>query len=290
MNETPHASSKLTAIAGTLAVLLIVLVALFILRDRMRAEIRESTREQTIAQEKLSTQLDTLKRSVDDLARAEKPSDESLASMDTKMADVNNTVAALSRRLEAMEIKTSEGKSEPLPVATPPAAALPIAPNVVTAPTSTFTTLALVALSGKPYAAQLDAWEKAAAPDAKKSAILRAFAQSGIPSESEILRQCRNALDNRATEPATVDDVSMVGKINTHLAGLVSIKKSDPLTNDAYGTVRTALERADIARVIEAIERLDEPSRVPLDAWLKTAKARAEVLGVLSTANAESSL
>ena len=290
MNETPHGSSRITAIACALAVLLVMLVALFMLRDRLRAEMHASVREQSLAQEKLGDQLDRLKTSVDTLATAAQPSNESLAAMDSKLVAMDSTLADLNARLEAIEKKPAEAKPEPLPVAVTPPPAPPAVPAAQTASASSFTTLALMALSGKPYAAELEAWEKTAAPDAKTSATLRAFASSGIPSETDLLRELRRTLDTLARQPSAVDDVSMVGKINTHLAGLVSIKKSGADKNDAYSTIWAALEKADIARLIESVERLDEPTRAPLEAWLKTANARADTLAIFAPTNPQSGL
>ena len=289
MNETPHGASKVTAIACALAVLLVMLVALFMLRDRLRAEMHETTRAQSSAQEKLSAQLDTLKASVDALAVSTPPAGESQTALEAKLVAMEVTMDALAARLEAMEKKPLEVKPESLPVVITPAPAQQAATVSQGTPTNLFTRLALVALSGKPYAAELDAWEKTAALDAKTLATLRAFAQSGIPSDAEIIRQLRTMLDTPTREASGVDDVSMVGKINTHLAGLVSIKKSGTDKNDAYMAVRAALEQADIARLIASVEQLDEPARAPLNAWLSTAKTRADALSIVTSAHHESS-
>lgn len=219
MNETPHGSSKLIAIASVLAVLLVMVVALFILRDHMREQIAASGQEQSRMVEKLATELQAVKSSLESLASTTQPTSESLTAFDAKLTQLSTTLDTMNTRLEALEKKPAEVKAEPLPVVVTPGAPSPSIPTAQGPASQAFTNLALMALSGKPYAPELDAWEKATSPDATTVSTLRSFAQSGIPSETEVIRELRRTLDTLKAQPATVDDVSMVGKINTHLAG-----------------------------------------------------------------------
>jgi hypothetical protein len=273
----------------TLCLALIALVAAcllpFLMRDRVRAEIRETARSITSEQEKLTAKVDGLKVSLDSLSNKAAPDTESIAELKRVVAETSTMIEVLGTRLDEAEKKATEKKPEPVAVAPTvpaPSALIEVSPTPSTAVRDA---LKLAVLRGDVYATELAVWEKANPSRAASLDALRVFAASGIPTEAGLIRDLRAALPAISTA-TTAEDVSLVGKINTHMAGLVSIKKK-AVDNDAYAPLRRELERADLPTLIRSVEQLDSTSRAPLAAWLKTATARADALSALATLDAK---
>lgn len=273
----------------TLSLALIALAAAcllpFLMRDRLRAEIRETARAITSEQEKLATKIDELKASLDSLSNKATPDTESIAELKRTVAETSTMIEVLGARLDEAEKKASEKKPESLGVT--PAVPAPSA-LIEASPTSSSAVrdaLKLAVLRGDAYATELAVWENANPSRTASLDALRVFAASGIPTEAALIRDLRAALP-ASQAPAAAEDVSLVGKINTHMAGLVSIKKK-AADNDAYAALRRELERADLETLIRTVEQLDSTSRAPLTAWLKTATARAESLTTLNALDAK---
>lgn len=273
----------------TLSLALIALVAAcllpFLMRDRLRAEMREATRSITSEQEKLTAKMDGLKASLESLNNKAAPDTESIAELKRVVAETSTMIEVLGARVDEAEKKASEKKPEPVAVAPTVSAPAPAAEVTATPVTSALSGLKLAIVQGNAYAAELSAWEKAHPASAASLDALRIFAASGIPSEASLIRDLRAALPATST-PTTTEDVSLVGKINTHMAGLVSIKKK-AAENDAYAAIRRELDRANLETLIRAVEQLDSTSRAPLAAWLKTATARTDALSALAALDAK---
>lgn len=273
----------------TLSLALIALVAAcllpFLMRDRVRAEMREATRTLASEQEKLTTKIDGLKASLESLSNKAAPDAESIAELKRAVAETSTMIEVLGARVDEAEKKANEKKPEPLAAAP----AVPALTPAVEAPSNPATgllnALKFAVLRGDAYATELAAWEKINPAASNTLDALRMFAPSGIPTEASLIRDLRAALPTIAT-PTTAEDVSLVGKINTHMAGLVSIKKK-AADNDAYAPLRRELDRANLETLIRTVEQLDSTARAPFAAWLKTATARAEALSVLNALDAK---
>lgn len=273
----------------TLSLALIALVAAcllpFLMRDRMRAEMREATRTLISEQEKLTAKIDGLKASLDSLSNKAAPDAESIAELKRAVAETSTMIEVLGARVDEAEKKANEKKPEPLAAAPAVPAPTPAAEVPSNPATGLLNALKLAVLRGDAYATELAVWEKAHPASAASLDALRVFAADGIPTEASLIRDLRAALPTTAT-PTTAEDVSLVGKINTHMAGLVSIKKK-AADNDAYAPLRRELDRANLETLIRTVEQLDSTARAPLGAWLKTATARAEALSVLNALDAK---
>lgn len=288
MSESPHGKSTLTLLVITLTVLLLLLVGLFVVRTRLNAQLQSNATAQDAALEKLATRITGIETRVEELSRNASPD---AAATNETLVDAQKSLEAVTARLDALE-KTIGDTRPALTVAVAPPAAPAQAAPIPTATASTspavltpWNALKLAALGGQPYASALDAWASTRKPT-QETDVLRSFAQSGIPTEGALLQQLDTALDHASKRSPTVDDVSLVGKINTHLAGLVSIKKSD--TADVYAALRRARTRGDIGMVMREVDQLDASARAPLADWFAAAQSRQQLLALLNAPEPES--
>ena len=270
MTESPPSTTSLAsrwwpAIICSLVVALAVVAYAYQMHGELLAEIKATSNKQSDERSKLSARVDALQSSLATVSGQPKVDTEALSGQFTEM---NSKLSTLGDR-----IATLEKKPEPAPAA--PAPAPPAAP----AAANDSAALKLVATSGKPFTVELAAWQKAHPKvDAQTTAPLAVTAQSGIPSEAEMNGRLRTALDE-AAHNKKIDDVSLIGKINTHLSGLVSITK----TADAgpYEKLRAEVMREDIATLTSDVERLKDADRKPLEDWLTIAHARRDALAAL---------
>lgn len=293
--ETPATAKQPSpwGIAITCSVLVLVLAAggMLAMRDRLLADVGGELATQTTAREKLASQISTLQSSVDGLANQPKADGESLAAVDTKITELSTRIDALSARVDELvkaPAPTPQTLATPVvaePVTPPPAAVAPaaLAPDVMGATNAT--TLKLAVLSGKPFASELATWSKQHPEAAKQTYALASVAETGLMSESDLNRKLRAALDD-VTSSKKVDDTSLAGKLNTHLAGLISIKKAGQV--NVYDSLRKNVLRDDITTLTLAVEALDDASRKPLEPWLAEAHARRDALEALAKLDAGS--
>ncbi len=296
-SETPPIAKppSVWGVALTTSALVLLLVAggAFTLVDRLQVEAQTEAATQTTAREKLAAQLSSLQSSVDALGSQPKADNETLAAIDTKIADISTKLDALAIRVEELEKKPEPAPqaaiAAPAPVAASPATPAPaVAPTAAAADeigTTNITTLKLAVLSGKPFAAELAAWAKKHPEAAKQTFTLASIAETGLMSESDLNRKLRAALDDVGASKK-VDDTSLAGKLNTHLAGLVSIKKAGEV--GVYDGLRKNVLRDDIASLTRQVEELDDAARKPLETWLSEAHTRRDALDALAKLDAGS--
>jgi hypothetical protein len=272
-------------IALTCSALVVVLAAggMLAMYDRMVADAQMQDATQTSAREKLTAQLGRLQSTVDALSSQPAPDGQALATLDAKITDLSSTLDALSARVDALS--QQQHPEPPQAVAPVAPAAPPMAPAADAAGAPTITTLKLAVLSGKPFAAELAAWAQHHPEAEKQTFALASIAESGLASESDLNRKLRAALDN-ATSSKTIDDTSIAGKLNTHLAGLIRIKKTGEV--HAYDALRKNVLRDDIATLTRAVAALDDTARAPLEPWLLEARTRRDALEALDKLDAGS--
>lgn len=259
-------------LAASLLVVATVAGGFFTLHDRMLAQTAEQANEQNAAREKLAARIDSLQDSLTTISNKPAAEPEQLNTLDARLADVTSKLDALNARLDAVEKKLDEKKADPAPMAPAPLAAA----------NSDLAALKLAALSGKPFSFALAAFAKAHPEAQKQIAALTPVAESGIPSEAELNRQLRDVLDGLNSAP-TVDSESTIGKINSHLSGLVSIRKVTE--NGPYAALKRDVLREDIISLTRKVEALDDQTRMPLENWLKLAVARRNALAALDAMN-----
>jgi uncharacterized coiled-coil protein SlyX len=307
-DETPNAkpiSPWTIALVCSALVLLVAAGGAFSLRDKLLSKVSEDIKAEQSTREKLAARIDTLQSTLDALSNQPKTDSETLGALNTQLAETSSKLDILTSRVDGLEKQLDGFKPTvvpappafaPTPPPMPPAAtpaptpALPEAAPVSAVPPiaghAELTTLKLAALSGKPFASELVAWTKLNPEHEKKVSVLTEFAANGIISEVDLTRKLREALDTQS-QTITVDDTSVAGKINTHLKGLVRIKKAnsaDPLTE-----LRKAVLRDDAETLTRGVERLNDADRAPLEAWLKQARARRAALDEVSKLSTETS-
>ena len=234
--------------------------------NTLLATVKANAVTDTTERNKISARLDAAQGSLEALSSQPKPDTDALNS---QLKDANSKIEALNDRLVALEKKPAAAPASP----TPPAV-------TESAPSADSAALRLAAMSGKPFSAELAAWQKHHAnADPKILAPLMAQSQTGIPSEAVMNSRLREALDEAAHTKKT-DDVSLIGKINTHLAGLVSIKKT--ADSGPYAKLRSDVMRDDIDTLTASVEKLSEDERKPLEPWLAAAHSRHDALVALA--------
>jgi hypothetical protein len=289
--ETPQAKqSSQWIVAATCAALVLLVTAggMFAMRDRLLAEAREEAEAQTAAREKLAARVDTIQTSLDSFNNAPKADAEALGAIDAKLVELNATLESITARQDTLDKKLEEMKAVPVPAPvafapTPPAAAptaqLAASPATLAVPDATLTELKLVALSGKPFAAELEAWLKAHPERAADAVPLQSIAEKGIVAEADLAKRLRDTLETISPSTSKAEDTSLIGKINTHMNGLVSIKKAGAA--DPYVNLRKAALSESLDTLVREAERLSEDKRAPLDSWLSDAKGRIKAVATL---------
>lgn len=282
--ETPQAKqSSQWIVAATCAALVLLVTAggMFAMRDRLLAEARMEAEAQTAAREKLSARIDALKTSLDTLANAPKADEALQTALEEKITTLNTNFESLASRQDALEKKLEEMK----PVAVPaPAANAPTPPTntptlpATTTPDTALSELKLVALNGKPFAVELEAWMKAHPEKAAHAISLQSIAEKGIPSEADLAKRLRDTLDSLSSTTPKTEDTSLIGKINTHMNGLVSIKKA---AADPYAELRKTSLSAPLDNLVQQVENLKSEHRLPLERWLSDARSRAQAIATL---------
>lgn len=266
--HAPHAR-WMPAILSSVIVGLAVAGGICALGDKTIADVKSAITKEADERSKLAARVDALQSGIETISGQPKADADAI---NNQLNDANSKLAALNDRLT-----TLEKKPEPAPVIIPAPAAVHVDDSAA---------LKLAATSGKPFASELAAWQKLhPKTDPQRIAPLTATAQSGIPSEAEMNSRLREALDD-AEHSKKIDDVGIVGKINTHLSGLVSIKKSADA--GPYAKLHTDVMRDDTDTLTGEVEKLSDEDRKPFIDWLAIAHARHDALAALATlTNAE---
>ena len=267
MNEPlPTSGSRWTpAILSSVVVGLIVAGGLCALADKQFADVKAANAKLQDDRTKLAARVDALQSSLDTLSGQPKADTDAISN---EFTDVNGKVSTLTDRVTALENK---------PAPTPPAP--PPAPVAVNNSVSDSSALKLAVISGKPYANELAAWQKIyPKADTQAVATLAARAAGGIQTDAELNAALRYALDD-ASHIKKVDDTSLVGKINQHLGGLVSIKRSADA--GPYAKLHADVMREDTDTLMAEVEKLSDEDRKPLESWLTAAHARRDALAAL---------
>lgn len=275
--ETKRSSSWMVAATCSVLVLLVTAGGVFALHDQLQVKAQADAKIQKAERDKLSDRINALQSSLETLGSQPTADNNLLTGITTQLTEANAKLDAFSSRLEAVEKKMEEA---PAPVAVvAPAAPVAAAPAPASPETQgAFATLKLAVMSGKPFATELAEWLKRYPTAEKDTVALSALAETGMMTEGALTRELLSTLEG-TNKSTTIEDTSTVGKINTHLKGLVSIKKNN---TDPYANLRKDVMRADSITLAREIERLSETDRAPLNSWLQQAKAREAAINALA--------
>ncbi|MES2985044.1 MAG: hypothetical protein V4735_07655 [Pseudomonadota bacterium] len=270
--DDKQTSKWIVAATCSSLVLLMAVGGIFALRDQLFAQARADSAKQTAEREKLATRLSALDSELEALAQSTKPDSAPIDALSTKIDELNH-------RIDLIEKAAAEKKPEPAPVAPAP---IVVAPPVAAplAATETSPPLTTLVLSGKPFTAELDAWQKAHPNTTDGLSALAPFAEKGLPTEAQLIDKLRDVLDAIPTT-ASGDVGPLANKINTQLSGLITIKKTAPA--DPYAALRTNALRDDYTSLLREVEQLPLTTRAPFTAWLQAAHARAAAVSALAT-------
>lgn len=289
--QEKQAARWMVALVCSALTLLLAFGGVFALRDQLLADVRAENKEQKRERDKLSSRVDTVQTTLDNISSQPKSDATALASLSTKLDETAGAIEVLNARIDTLEKQLAEVKAAPAPT---PATAEALAPAAKSAAEETpaetkshteLTSMKLAVHSGQPFANELTAWLKLY-PDAEKQVTnLSDVAATGVVSEVELSRSLLATLDAIPEATTTIDDSSFVGKINAHLKGLVHIKKSSGV--DPYASLRKEALHEDVATLTRSVERLNDDDRAPLEDWLKRAKQRRAALDELDALTAE---
>lgn len=264
-------------VAATCSALVMVMTAggIFAMRDRLIADVQNSTQEHKAAIDAVEQRMDRLQSSINALEAAPKLDTDTIHSIQSDLTEVKSSIEALQKHGDSIEarIKTLEEAAIKEKEVVEKVSASAASANA--------TELKMTALSGKPYVEQWNIWSTKHPREAAKYTHLQSFAATGIPLETDMRSSMRNALKD-AKIPAKVDDTSFIGKINTHLHGLVSIKKSSD--SDVLSGLRMTAERDDLETAVKALEASGAlESSKALSDWHSDYLGRKQALAELSS-------
>jgi hypothetical protein len=133
--------------------------------------------------------------------------------------------------------------------------------------------------SGAGFAPALAA-VRALAPDDARLAALEPFAANGIPSLPVLRQEFAAAIPKAQPKPESRAGDGWLDRLQSGFTRLVRIRPADEAapSRGAFAPVDAALARGDLEAALVAVAVLPEPTRAPLDAWIKKAQGRVAAL------------
>lgn len=267
-------SKWIVAATCSTLVLLMAVGGVFALRDQLFAQARADAAKQSAERDKLASRIAALETVSSGSGTSDPAASEQTAALHAQIDE-------LTKRLEALEQPAPVAqKAEPAPP-TPPPPAPTVAPVAEPAPLASKgnegALLVAAIISGKPYDASLITWQKDHPKALDTAMLLQPFAEKGLPSEQELISNLREQLE-AIPASETEEPGGLVSKLNTHLAGMVSIKKTN---RDPYATLRAQVMSESTATLLHSIDQLPEAERKPFTEWRDLARARAAVIAAL---------
>lgn len=269
-------------IAATCSALVLVATAggIFAMRDRLLADARDSAQSQKEAMDAVDRRMDRLQASISKLENEPKLDAAAVDGLKSDLAEMKTGIEALQKHEEAIEtrIKALEDSAATAQKEAEKKAAQNVA-------TGDATELKMIALSGNPYLEQWAAWAAKHPHETAKYPHLKTFAATGIPLASDMRANLRSALKD-VKLPAKIDDTSFIGKLNTHLHGLISIRKTGD--SDEANALRAIAGQEDLEKTVAEIEASGalEDSKALSD-WHNDYLARKQALEELDGLGAE---
>lgn len=235
----------------------------------MRQELQEQMLSTALAQqdanEKLSRKVSALEAQIGELSARPTTDTATIDGLRSELGSAKTTIGELNERIATLEKK-------PEPVAT--------SVTVATA-TTTLSALKSAVLAGSVYEAELDIWEKEHPKSGKRVAKLRDYADNGLPTEESLRAELRKLLTQSDETSSAFPEKSLVARINTHLPGLVTIKKKSSLAPELK-TLREGMNDVSLDVLKSQVMSLPDTQKAAFAGWLKTAEGRAAALTELN--------
>jgi hypothetical protein len=136
-------------------------------------------------------------------------------------------------------------------------------------------------ISGAPFTAEL-AQAKAFGADEKDLAPLASFAENGVPSAQSLAQELRALLPAMLKVYGTQAPSGFLERLEANAGRLIRIRPVDAPPGDDAPSVLARIEidaaKADISAALADINKLDEATRAPAQAWIAEAQARQAAL------------
>lgn len=192
----------------------------------------------------------------------------------------DGAVEALGARLKTLEGKLAALGDRP---------AVPAqAPDTASAAAAlAFESLRRAAERGEPFAAQLEALEKAAGPDFD-AASLSAFAAKGVPTKAALLSSLPAALRDAREAALKTDDQTFLDRLASNARSVVRVRKIGPVEGENAAAILSRVEArmkaADLAGAVSEANGLKGSARDALNPWLSSVEQRFALEDALATA------
>ncbi|TIP82796.1 MAG: phage tail protein, partial [Mesorhizobium sp.] len=199
------------------------------------------------------------------------PLNEKLAGLDAAVKSVGDTATAQDRRLAALEQSVAQLSGKVEAQAGQPKVALAIAASALKAALD----------RGAPFAAELETFA-AISPDAPGIAGLRAYAEKGVPTRSEIATEMPAAANAMVAASEPVDQNA--GFLQNLLSSAQSLVKVRPIgavegagAPETVARMEVAVNQGDYAKALSEYDTLPEAVKVAGAGFAGKLKARIEV-------------
>ena len=251
------------------AAVVVTVAAVVLVRQELLDTLANESQARQEAADKLARKITALEGRLGALEAAPAPAPDTSAidALRSELQTTKDTIAAQDAKLAALADK---------PAPLPPAA--PIAP-----PAADATTAPLVAAigSGMAYQAELAAWDKAHPARTAQLKALRGFASGGVPSEASLRDQFREIVARLDVPQQAAEEPKLVQRLNTHLAGLVSIKKSGEKVPD-NASLKSLDSTASLEVMAARVDALPSDAQAPFLLWRDAVRTRAAAMAELT--------
>lgn len=134
---------------------------------------------------------------------------------------------------------------------------------------------------GKPYATELAALKALSPQDTRQDtriAALEPFAEKGIASDQDLARALQPLLPSLAALQPETPPAGILQTLRAHAEKLIRIRPAGEPAGDDIANVVARIEskaaQTNVAGVMGELQKLPQPLRAPLAAWMRTVDAR----------------
>ncbi len=264
MEQKPVSLS--TVIIASVASAVVLAGLGFTVRQEVLNSTAAAVQQQQAALDKLSTRISALESQTGELAARPTTDVETINNLRTELGTANSTITTLNERITSLEQE-------------------PVAPVVVAPskqPSSAREALKSSITSGAVFQAELDIWDKEHPKSAVSIPTLRQYADTGIATEASLRSRLKELIARETAATETFPDKSVAARINTHLSGLISIKKKTPAAA-AIQALRDGADSLTIGALITQVANVPSPQSGTFAGWLEDAKAHTAAYAELTS-------
>lgn len=266
MEPQPTTTPRSHTLGAIALATLVIVGGLVVMRQEILAAIAQNAAQQQADLKKLSDKLALFDSRLTAVESAPK-SEESATNdkLELELASTKDSLALLQAKLDDIAAK---------PAVTPQASA-PTAPAVEKHTPS----LSELVRSGAPYETALNDWLKER-PKAPALTALKQHAATGLPTEPALREQFRDIVSHLATlQPVQESDA--LQKLNTRLAGLITIKKASEQPKE-YASLAAVDSTTSLEAMVLKVDALPENARAPFTVWREAVRTRQAALAELT--------